>query len=89
MSDLINSDLLERAGEVKTYFEDTILEDAIDNAIERNELEVLQHLVVEAEAEMSRQDFYNTDTMPPSYNPSDDATVINDIRGEQEASDVY
>lgn len=34
------------------------------------------------EALMSQEHFNNYDSMPPSYNPSDDATVLSDVMGE-------
>jgi hypothetical protein len=61
MEDHINTNLIERAGEVMAYFEGTDLETAIANNLDRNDLEMVNHLVVEAEAEISRQEFNRYD----------------------------
>lgn len=57
MSNLNNENLLERARDMKSEFEGTDLELAIDKAIDNNDLERLRYLVVNAEAEVSRQEF--------------------------------
>lgn len=56
MSNQVNTDLMERAAEVKTYYESTVLEDAIDNCIKQNDLEMLEYLVSGGEEEIARQD---------------------------------
>lgn len=56
MSNQVNTELLERAAEVITYFEGTDLDLAVQRAIDNNELEILAYLVQEAEAEIFRQD---------------------------------
>jgi hypothetical protein len=63
MSNNTNTDLIERASEVCTYFEGTDLETAIHNNIERGDLETVWHLVREAEAEMARQEFFNSNIL--------------------------
>jgi hypothetical protein len=59
-----NERLFERAYQVKSYFEGTDLELAINKAIEDNDLERLEYMVKEAEAEISRQEFHNNETYP-------------------------
>lgn len=59
MEDNINDNLIERAEDVMAYFEGTDLETAIQNNIERGDLEMVRELVVNAEAEMARQEFFN------------------------------
>jgi dsRNA-specific ribonuclease len=58
MSNQTNEILFSRAYEVKSYFEGTDLERAINKAIEDNDLERLEYMVVEAEEEMSRENFF-------------------------------
>lgn len=69
MSNRINDQLLQRASEVKTYFEGTALESAIDNLIARNDLEMLDYMVSDAEAEIARQEFHNRDELPEREMP--------------------
>jgi len=61
MSNQVNTELLERAGEVATYFEGKQLDYRIQKAKEDNDLEELARLVAQGEAEMSRQEFYDND----------------------------
>lgn len=61
MSNQINTDLIERAQDVMTYFEGTDLETAILNNLDRNDLDMVRELVVNAEAEISRQEFNRYD----------------------------
>ena len=89
MSNDTNTQLLARAHEAAEYVLGTAREEEIYRAIEDSDLEELERLVSEVEATMSQEHFHNYDVIPPSYNPSDDATVLSDIRGEIEASDVY
>lgn len=62
MSDTINTNLLERASEVMTYFEGTQVDYAVERAIELNDLDRVRYLVVSAEAEMSREEYYASDS---------------------------
>jgi hypothetical protein len=64
MSNSSNQRLTERAQEVCTYFEGTDLETAIKNNLEKGDLDVVWHLVLGGEAEMSQQEFYNNDILP-------------------------
>jgi len=61
MSSITNENLLERAVDVCEYFEGTDVERAILWNIARNDLEKVAHIVKEAEAEMSIQEFNNYD----------------------------
>lgn len=61
MSDSTIESLIERVAEVKYFFEGTDLETALDNNIEANDWEKVRELVVNAEAEISRQEFHNND----------------------------
>lgn len=61
MSNHVNDQLLERATQMKGEWEGTDLELAIDKAIADNDLERLEYLVTNAEAEISRQEFNNYD----------------------------
>lgn len=61
MSNQINDQLIERAAEVMAYFEGTDLELAIANNLDKGDLELVEALVSNAEAEISRQEFYNND----------------------------
>ena len=57
MSNLINDMLYERAAFVNGEFEGTDVELAVNKAIADNDLERLEYLVSNAEAELSRQEF--------------------------------
>lgn len=61
MSHTSNDLLLERAAEVKTYFEGTVTEKVIDRLVETNDLDELYRLVVNLEADIARQEFNNYD----------------------------
>ena len=69
MSNQANTNLLERAAEACNYFEGTIVEKAIHNNLNRGDMEMVQYLVQEAEAEMSRQEFHNRDELPEREMP--------------------
>lgn len=64
MSNTVNSLLIERAKEVCQFFEGTDIETAILNNLEKGDLEIVESLVSNAEAEISRQEFYNLDVLP-------------------------
>lgn len=82
MSNEINTQLLARAHEQMEYWTGTMWERMIQRDIDESDLESLNYHVTHAEAEMSMQE-----DMPDPHNPSDDATVVSDVRGE--ATDVY
>jgi hypothetical protein len=63
MSHQVNDNWLERAGEMKSEWEGTDLELAIDKAIADGDLKRLSYLILQAEAELSRQEFYNHDAL--------------------------
>ena len=63
MSNEINTQLLERAGYVKTQYKGTDLELAIDKAIEDNDLDKLEFMVSDAEAELSREEFFRSEVL--------------------------
>lgn len=61
MSHQVNDRLMERASEMMGEYEGTMVEDAIAKAIADNDLERLEYLVIESEAETSRQEFNTYD----------------------------
>lgn len=63
MSNDSNAALFERAHLVKTMYEGTILETAINNLLVNNNLEELEYLVCQAEADLAREEFYASDTI--------------------------
>lgn len=64
MSNQVNDQLFERAREVSEAYVGTWLPTAIDNLIEKNELERLEYMVTQAEADLAREDFHNSDALP-------------------------
>ena len=85
MSKEPNTQLMERAAEVCKYFESTIVEDAILNAIDANNLGLVMRLVQEAEFEMEHQEIN-----PPLTDEQMDQ-MVKDTFPEiyKEATDVY
>ena len=63
MSHPSNTELLERAAYVKTQYEGTIVEEAIDNLIKENDLEKLAFVVGDAEVELAKEEYYAEDTI--------------------------
>lgn len=61
MSNQINTELYERAADVITYFEGTLVQDAIEKAMADGDLERLLYIVTESEAEIAQQEFYDND----------------------------
>ena len=59
MSNSTNTKLLERAAVVSEEYAGTYLPQAIDKAIADNDLERLEFMVTNAEAELAKEDFYN------------------------------
>jgi hypothetical protein len=66
MSDQRTTELIERAGYVREQYLGTYLPEAIDNLIAENDLEKLEFLIKDAEAELSRNEFYNNDIIGES-----------------------
>lgn len=62
MSNSTNTILLERAAACIDYFQDKLPAKVIERDIDYNDLEALAQHVHEAEAEISRQEFYNNDS---------------------------
>lgn len=64
MSNLVNDELFNRAAEMIDYFEGKLPAQLIEQALGSNDLDSLRKYVLEAEAEASRQEFFNGDAMP-------------------------
>jgi hypothetical protein len=63
MSSQVNEKLLERAAAIIDYYEDTVIQDCIENLIVNNELDQLSVIVNDMEADIARQEFFNNDVM--------------------------
>ena len=63
MSQTTNTNLFERAVECIDYFEGKMPATLIEEAIERDDLDLLAQYVASAEAEMSRQEYYTYDNL--------------------------
>lgn len=61
MSDLINTELLERASEVMDYFEGKVLAEVIEKDLDTNDLSALVAHVAIGEAQMAQQEFHEAD----------------------------
>lgn len=63
MSNTSNTIWYERAAECIHYFEGKLPAKLIQKALDEDNMEDLQRFVLEAEAEWSRQEFYNHDAL--------------------------
>lgn len=81
MSNQANTQLMERAQEAMEYWTGTMHERVLQRDIDSGDVEALRYHLVEAEREMAIQE------SPPFYNPTDDATMLTDVR--EEMGDVY
>jgi hypothetical protein len=61
MSNQTNDNIVERAQDMMAEYEGTDVEVAIANNLERGDLDMVRYLTEQAEAETSRQHFYNND----------------------------
>lgn len=61
MSTQVNTELYERAAEMIDYFQDKLPAQLIEKALKNNDLDALRLHVAQAEAEVSRQEFYEQD----------------------------
>lgn len=66
MSDTSNTNLLERASYVSEQYVGTYLPEAIDNLVKSNDLDALEYMVSQAEAELSREEFHNNNILEAS-----------------------
>lgn len=65
MSNQVNETLLTRASEMREYWVGSLWERLIEHAVESNDLEAVQRLVKEAEAEMRIQEDNPVDPLGP------------------------
>lgn len=83
MSNNVNTELLERASELIENYNGGLWDRILQRDIDAGDLDALKYHVHEAEAQKAIEDENDLlGSMPDPWNPSDDATVLSDVKGE-------